>query len=398
MPTRRTNLVTQMKLFTQSKYLGSEFIRSRYKIFLVCALYIVSVEAIAHAVARGAAPRNVPLLLHGFLTDLSEAPPLARWDSIWYYGIAVRGYSGNPHSPGFLPLYPVLMRLAARGLALDPFTAGLWISRAATLVALLLLAEYSRTQEPEGTPSLPPVLALLAFPSAFILISVYSESLFLATSLAAFVFARGERPWAAAVAAFAAGLTRIHGLALLPALLLLGCSQWRTGKRPLAAFAPALGVGAAYVCLAAYFALAFGNPLVYFVAKRDGFDTPFKLPWDSMPRSIERFNMALDREGLEALCVGLEIPCLWFLVICILLLCDRRRWPEALFVAGGVTMSLFTGSLWGLPRFVLSVFPVFPVLAALHRHKALWWLFLLCGVQLQFACLVQYVKFGLPAP
>jgi hypothetical protein len=398
MPTRRTNLVAQMKLFTQSKYLGSEVMRSRYKLFLVCSLYIIGVEAIAHAVVRESGPPDKPGFLHGFLRDLSGAPPLARWDSIWYYGIANEGYSGNPHSPGFLPLYPFLMRLASYDLALDLFTAGLWISRIATLVALLLLAEYSRTQGPEGTPSLPPVLALLAFPSAFILVSVYSESLFLATSLAAFVFARGERPWAAAAAALAAGLTRIHGLALLPALALLGFSQWRTGRRPLAAFAPALGVGAAYLGLTAYFALTFGDPLVYFVAKRDGFNTPFRLPWEALPRSMDRFNVAVARDGLEALYVGLEFPCLWLLVFCIFYQCGNRRWPEALFVAGGTIMSLFTGSLWGLPRFVLSFFPVFPILALLHERKVIWWLYLLCGVLLQIANLVQYVKFGLPAP
>jgi hypothetical protein len=356
------------------------------------------VEAIAHAVARESGLPNVSGLLHGFLPDLSGAPPLARWDSIWYYGIANEGYSSNPHSPGFLPLYPFLMWLASRGLAVDPFTAGLWISRIATLVALLLLAEYSRTQGPEGTPTLPPVLALLAFPSAFILVSVYSESLFLATSLAAFVFARGERPWSAAAAAFAAGLTRIHGLALLPALVLLGFSQWRTGKRPLAALAPGLGVGAAYLGLTAYFALKFGDPLVYFVAKRDGFSTPFKLPWETLPRSLDRLNGAWARDGLEALYVGLEFPCLWLLAICIVHHCGYRRWPEALFVAGGAIMSLFTGSLWGLPRFVLSFFPVFPVLALLHERKVIWWLYLLFGVLLQIANLVQYVKFGLPAP
>jgi hypothetical protein len=391
------NLITLMKLFRQGKYLGSEVIRSRCKIVFVCSLYIISVEAVAHAVAREAAPWGTPEL-HGFLTDLSEAPPLARWDSIWYYGIAVDGYSGHPHSPGFLPLYPFLMRLAARALDLHPFTAGLWISRAATLVALLLLAEYSRNQDPEGTPTLPPVLALLAFPSAFILISVYSESLFLATSLAAFVLARGERHLAAAAAAFAAGLTRIHGLALLPAMVLLGASRWRTENRSLAAFAPALGVAAAYTCLAAYFSLAFGNPLLYFTAKRDGFNTKLNLPWETLTRSMDRFDIAFARDGLEALYVGLELPCLLLLLICILILCDHRLWPEALFVAGGAIMSLFAASLWGLPRFVLSFFPVFTVLAALHRHKAVWWPFLLCGVLLQIANLIQYVNFGLPAP
>ena len=41
--------------------------------------------------------------------DYANAPPLARWDAVWYRSIAVRGYQYDPSVPqnnvGFYPLY-----------------------------------------------------------------------------------------------------------------------------------------------------------------------------------------------------------------------------------------------------------------------------------------------------
>jgi hypothetical protein len=373
-------------------------VRSFVFMLVLCLLYVLAVEVIARWVLHGRDPRIAEGELHGFVEDIWSAPPLARWDSVWYYGIAVGGYEGNRNKAGFLPLYPLMMRVASRAFGVDPFVAGLWISRVAMLIALSLLVEYTRSIRSTELRGLSPSLILLTFPSAFILISVYSESLFLATTLAAFVLARRGHPWLAAVAAFAAGMTRIHGLALLPALAALGWSQWRAEERSLASFAPAAGVAAAYACISLYFSLAFGDPLRYFSAKREGFNTRFSLPWETLERSFTRFDYALARDTLEALYIGLEVPCLWILIIASYRNFMLRCWPELVFLAGGAMMSLCAGSLWGLPRFVLCFFPIYTVLSELHRWRVVWWIFLICNFLLQVANLVQYVNFGLPAP
>ena len=102
------------------------------------------------------------------------APPLARWDSFWYYNIARYGYAGDfeesQYSGGFLPLYPWAMRVVHRLTGMELFTAGLWISRLSLLAALLLLGTYARQLPVGGSPQ-HVAAAYLAFPSAFILVS-----------------------------------------------------------------------------------------------------------------------------------------------------------------------------------------------------------------------------------
>jgi hypothetical protein len=72
------------------------------------------------------------------------------------------------------------------------------------------------------------VLYLAVFPMSLFLIAVYSESLFLMLAVAAFVFA-GRGKWLPAWAAAALALvTRIAGLALLPALAFMA---WRSPNR-----------------------------------------------------------------------------------------------------------------------------------------------------------------------
>ncbi len=203
---------------------------------LALAVFAVGVEAIGIAVVRARGHDAQPRLryyLHGFVETIEGAPPLARWDSLWYYGLATEGYTGHGRdsrlTPGFLPLYPLLMRIVGDVGGCGYFTAGVWVSRLALLAVVLLLPIYVRQREGPAVPGWPSVVTLLAFPTAYILPAVYSEALFLALALAAFVLARrGSHGWAA-LAAFGAGLTRIHGLALVPALAVLGLEQWRRG-------------------------------------------------------------------------------------------------------------------------------------------------------------------------
>ncbi len=94
------------------------------------------------------------------------------------------------------------------------------------------------------------MLYLAVFPTALFLGAVYSESLYLALALAAFLLAERGRFLGAGVVTGLAMLTRPAGLALLPALALLA---WRSSDRRRAL----LGV-AASIPLAALYPLLLG--------------------------------------------------------------------------------------------------------------------------------------------
>ncbi|HWC66127.1 MAG TPA: hypothetical protein VG777_08590, partial [Thermoanaerobaculia bacterium] len=83
-------------------------------------------------VAAGAASLPVSTA-KGWGPELSSiAPPLARWDSGWYYGIATLGYRYDPAHPqnsiGFYPLYPVIVRAVSSALHTPVFETGIAIS------------------------------------------------------------------------------------------------------------------------------------------------------------------------------------------------------------------------------------------------------------------------------
>src|SRR5919106_1733117 len=187
----------------------------------------------------------------------------ARWDSDWYLRIAEDGYAESPSStPAFFPLYPALVGGLGRVLAGHYVLAGVLLSLAACLVALLLLYRLAlgRLGE-EGARRA--VLYLALFPTALFLQAVYSESLYLALVLAAFLLAERGRFLGAGAAAGLAMLTRPVGIALLPALAVLA---WRSPerRRALAGLAAALPVAAAYpVLLAAWV----GEPFAFLRAQ-----------------------------------------------------------------------------------------------------------------------------------
>ena len=166
--------------------------------------------------------------------------PLARWDAVWYLGIANSGYpSGDSPRVAFFPLYPLLTGGLAElggGSNAALLLAGFAVSLAALLGALVLLWRLAALEL--GRPVAGATLLLLCvFPASLFLGAPYSESLFLLASVGAFYAARtGHWAWAGAAAAAASG-TRSAGVLLLMPLALLYLYGPRE-DRPAGAAAP----------------------------------------------------------------------------------------------------------------------------------------------------------------
>lgn len=386
----------------------SQTARDLAGILLLWAVYLAAVELVASAAAREFAsflPHRGDFVLHGFVADLNRAPPLARWDSIWYYEIALEGYSGSApesrHTPAFLPFYPLMMRLSSLLFSRDLFTGGIWVSRLALFAALCLLACYVRDTQPRGTPIWSALVAMLAFPTAFILVSVYSESLFLALSLAAFMAAHRRRYWIASLIVFAASLTRIQGVALVGAFLAMAARDWLAGNRRLIALAPMLGGVAGHLGFTAYCYAAFGNPFYHFSVKREVWHQGLASPWSTLDSAIAAASAAAEDWKVGSLYTILEIPVAYLVLVTAAVLAfgrGGRYWPECAFVACSLAMSLFGGGLGGMPRFALVLFPVFVFLAQSIRYAAIWYGYLIAASLVQTCLVINYVSFRLPPP
>jgi hypothetical protein len=168
-------------------------------------------------------PCHFELALNGWITippvnDTGTLFPLVgiwqRWDACWYSKIASFGYETGTDSIAFFPLFPFLMAAVAVPLGGNVGMAGLIVSSVSFVTAGIGILRL--VGEDFGRPVAWRTLVYIAvFPASFFLLSPFTESLFLAVTVWALVFARRRR-WlpAAAVAALAA-LTRLPGIVLV---------------------------------------------------------------------------------------------------------------------------------------------------------------------------------------
>lgn len=300
--------------------------------------------------------------------------------------MAARGYRYDPSAEAnnvrFYPLYPLLMRGLREALGIPLFEAGIAISLASLLLALLLLGKILEARSGPGAV-VPGIAVLLFFPTAFYFASVYTESLFLLATVATLWAARRERWSVAALAGFAAGLTRLNGVLIV--LPVAWCAweaarrEWRALRPPALLAVAAPVVGAALYPL--YLWSMFGSPLLFFHAGGAQWAHRPAIPW-----------ALAQAEGQGALGLLASAACLALFLTLTAFLFLRRETPEALYAAATLVMLLSSGSLVGFPRYVLPLFPCFLLLADFLRSRpVLAFAYVLGGVGFLVLLLVRFV-------
>ncbi|MEI8254068.1 MAG: hypothetical protein WCJ30_00180 [Deltaproteobacteria bacterium] len=411
--TTATEAVRRSRTVALWAWLGSPLARQLAGIFVLWATYVWITDVVATAVMHDGGhvlTANWAAALNNWVADIHTAPPLARWDSVWYYSIATEGYPARTglgiYNAGFMPLLGLLMRWGAALFHVSPYVAGTWVSRLALLAGMYAFFFYVRADN-DASPGadrpriepLAPLLAMLFFPTAYILVSVYAESLFFAFCVSTFLLAKKRHYALAAATAFLAGLSRAHVIALVPALGVLALEHWRgaTWSRRARAFLPMLGAVAALAAVAWHFKNVSGDPLLY-VHRKTYFGTTNAGPAGAWRSTIWSINDARMRGHFGSIYTLLELPSAILLAASGLILAWTKRFSEAVFVLGSLGLSVMAGSLWGLPRYTIFLFPVFMLIGRIHRRTALWNAYVLCGVLVQACMMVNYVLLRAPAP
>ncbi len=155
-----------------------------------------------------------------------------RWDAVHYLSIAQVGYAGSGTMRSvFYPLFPFITRLTAWLLNGQYELAGLIVATISTIIALALL--YKMVVEEFGQRTARwTTVALAIFPTAFFLLAPYTESLFIALTLAMFYLApKKQWVWVGVLGAFAS-LTRAPGIYTTAGLAWLAWKQYRRGELP----------------------------------------------------------------------------------------------------------------------------------------------------------------------
>ena len=305
---------------------------------------------------------------------MAIAPPLARWDAGWYYQIAHDGYRYDPaaaaNNVGFYPLYPLLMRGLGDATGMSLFRAGIVISLAALLAAMLLISTLARDA---GSDEFASLAALLFYPTSFFLAAGYTESLFLLATAGALVAARRARWLLAGLAGAAAALTRFNGFLIVVPLAWFAWDQARArGRWPRAAFAGMAATVAGAIAFPVYLAIRWGDPLLYVHSKARGW-TQHPKPFWSLAIDVLRETVARVRQpgpGGKLMFVLTAGSTVLFLLLTLALF-RRRLFPEGLYCAATLVLLLDSGTLDGMHRYVLALFPCFFVLGSwLKRSRA----------------------------
>ncbi|MGA5473685.1 mannosyltransferase family protein [Streptomyces arboris] len=301
--------------------------------------------------------------------------PFQQWDANHYLHIARDGYfpadagpwmDGWDNREAFFPGFPLLLR-AVHVIVPTWTAAGLLISFVAGAVAVLTLSRIARAYVPEDTDGRRTALFFLLSPCAVFLAIGYTEALFLAFALPAWLAAQRHR-WALACTLTALATTvRVSGLFLAAAIAVLFVLSVRARRD---------WRGVAWLTLPALPPLAYswylhahtGDWMAWKHAQERGWYRDFHTPWEAWTNT---WNAAFDgvhttgyaamfQAELAAMVVGLAL---------VALLARHRRWPEAVYVA--LSLWALGTSYWyvSIPRATLLWWPLWMGLAAVSLRR-----------------------------
>jgi Gpi18-like mannosyltransferase len=306
-----------------------------------------------------------------------------RWDSVHFSYLATHGYS-DWWRTAFFPLFPLLERYLAVVTG-DPFIAGLIISNVAGLGMLVVL--YRLVEEDfDSERAYRTALYLSVFPTAFFFAAAYTESLFLLLALLGFYYMRQGNWWPAGACGFFATLTRSTGLLLLMPFCYEYLRQHQFKLRTLrfdvfggALIVAGLGLFMLY-CYHRFHSFFPFSQAEHFMWSRDP-----QSPWfliKNVIAGIAQSNGFLSFHALRNIIDASQI--LLILALIILSVVGPWRFPTNLWVYAIYGIMLFVVlqinpvkvnpirgpfPLQSFPRYMLEVFPVFIVLAALGKYR-----------------------------
>lgn len=309
--------------------------------------------------------RNLPTYL--------ETPILKTWsnfDGVHFLNIAGYGYITEAR---FFPLLPILIYLFSLGSITFTFTflVGLILPNIIFILALVFLYKLLRLDYSEKI-SFDAIFYLLIFPTAFFLVSVYSESLFLLLLVICFYCAR-KGNWIGVILSgvFLVG-TRFVGIFIIPALIYEFIIQTKLVRLNsiLKLCAIILVTPISLALYSIYNFQKWGNPLYFLTAHtelgNDRSASSLILPPQTLYRYFKILN-TLPVSQFEWWLALLEVAS--FVFGCIALFIAWKKKIRVSYLIFGVLsflLPVLSGTFSGLPRYLLIVFPVFIAIALIQ--------------------------------
>jgi Gpi18-like mannosyltransferase len=316
-------------------------------------------SAYTTALANGGSTEPFHLVMNQF----------SRWDSPHYLFIAQNGYvnEGDPANfIVFFPLYPLLVRLVTFDSAFINLS-GLIVSNVSSMFAVIYLFKLAKLDYSDSVAK-KAVLYLSVFPTAYFLSAVYTEGLFLALVIASLYYARSAKWHVAGFLGLLASLTRIAGLLLLPVLVVEYFNQreWKLKMVNLKLFWAGLPVFGFLAYLLLNFQVT-GSFFTFMEVERVHWYQTLD-PLGGLSGAVGWFGNASFHESF--LYGYAQVAFAVFGLLMVLASCKVKLRPSyQVYLLLTWMLSVSTGFWLSVPRYVLTMFPMFLTLALFSQKR-----------------------------
>ncbi len=298
------------------------------------------------------------------------------WDAPHYLDLARYGY--NADGPGdvplfivFYPLYPWLTG-AVNAVLGDAVVSGFFVTTVASLFVAPLLARVVG-RDFGASVGRNAAWFLLIFPTAFVLHIPYTEAVFMAVVLGSFLAARNGNWLLAGFLGALATLARVNGLILIPALAAEAFTEWLTDPerrlRPAWAWIALVPLG--FLVYLGVNQVVYGDPLHFLFVQQDHWYKSLAAPWVGIGGVISSIE---HREAWESMMLGwMELAFIILGLAGTVYAAFRFRPAWFAWMAGNWLLFVSTSFVMSVPRYALTLFPLFAWFALAGRSPR-WWM------------------------
>lgn len=263
----------------------------------------------------------------------------------------------------FFPMLPIVLWLLSH-VVNDVILWGAALCNLFFFFALVLLYKLTIALGYDDSTARRTIFYLAAFPASYFFSMPFTEPLFVFLTVASFYAARRERWWVAGLTGMLASATRLTGIFLFSALLILSWQMYRSlpVRKVLGVLLIPLGLFA-YMVFSWWNtgdALAFKHASEAWQRKPSFFFLGALIRYLIHPHTVaEAWNIHLLNAAAALLCF-----------VAIYVLARRRQWAFALYTFLSVLMPLSSGILQSLERYTMGYFPMFLALGiAVNSEK-----------------------------
>ena len=324
----------------------------------------------------------------------------ANFDGLHYLSLAENGYKNlySTSQYAFFPVYPYLVKTFS--FLGSYLTSALVISHLSLIIGIylfykLILLDFSKETASRA------VFLLLIFPTAFFFASVNSESVFFLLMVLVFYLARKKLFLPAAIIALLASATRFVGIFLWPALIIElyqsnknNIKKFLSDPRSILMLLPPLG-------LLSFMRFQFfhtGN-WISFITSQPSFGAnrvvnKLILLHQVFYRYFKMLTLLNPFADPIYFTVALELIITTLFLILVFHSFKKTRLSYAVFATLSLLIPTLTGTFSSMPRYVLTIFPAFIVLAIFFNKwpKKLQNIYILVSVILTIISVTLYTR------